>query len=486
MKNTENTTTLHLVETQIGLLKAEEIFEQMANYAETSTDPLHEVERTLFRSLLRLGQALLQRHGQARAESEARREVTSPSGEVLPYHKQATFTYVSIFGDVEIERGYYWAQGASGGVAPMDEEMSRPKRSYSSLLQQWALRLGVVEPFDGSIAWLEEHLGLRVPKRSVEQVVPEAAQDVRDFYEQEALARTAAPGECLVVSLDGKGVPMIKSELADTTKRLKRGQKAQKKKMALVSTIYTVKVQDRSLSRSEAGHLLDIPAQDKQILAQLEDKQHFPAYLKARAEERGAGQVPTAFLADGQPHLWTLKQEICPTAVEILDFHHAREYLWNAAYTFTAEGSPEAKAWVEEQEGRLLQGKVGKVIGGLRLRLAKGTIGKVQPRETAHKVINYFEKNRSRMQYDQYLKAGFPIGSGAVESACKQLIITRMEGSGMRWSVPSAQAMLDLRAVYLNGDWGRYWDFHRQQEHKRLYGASARPAAQPEIKKRAA
>jgi hypothetical protein len=85
-------------------------------------------------------------------------------------------------------------------------------------------------------------------------------------------------------------------------------------------------------------------------------------------------------------------------------------------------------------------------------------------------VINYLDNNRTRMHYDHYLKAGFPIGSGAVESSCKQLVVTRMEGSGMRWSMNGAQAMLKLRSVYLNGDWQRYWTFHRQQEQSRLYG----------------
>ena len=90
------------------------------------------------------------------------------------------------------------------------------------------------------------------------------------------------------------------------------------------------------------------------------------------------------------------------------------------------------------------------------------------------------------MRYDQYLQAGFPIGSGAVESACKQLIVTRMEGAGMRWTVTGAQAMLDLRSVFLNGDWNSYWLFHRTQEHQRLYGVPAQAAEAQKNEKTAA
>ena len=486
MNNTLNTSALHLVETEVALLKAQTIFEHLVGYVQTTAAALHEVEQELFSSLLRIGQSLMQHHANTRAHDEPMREVTNSVGEHLPYHSQRHWMYVSVFGDIEVARAYYWRAG-NGGMAPLDEEMSRPARSYSTLLEQWALRLGVVEPFAASLSWLEEHLGVSVPKRSVEEMTKQAAQDVAAFYEAAAQAfAPAGAGECLVVSVDGKGVPMTKQELATETVRLKRGEKAQQKKMALVATLYTVEREDRYRDLVAGEKLPDVEVKQKQILAELKEKSGFAAYLKTRADERGAASRPVAYLADGQPCLWRMKQEICPEAVEILDFYHASEYLWKAAYTFLAEGSEQAKDWVEQQKWRLLTGKVGSVIGGLRLRIAKGTISGAQKIKRAAQVINYFENNRQRMKYDEYLQAGFPIGSGAVESACKQLVITRMEGSGMRWSMDGAQAMLKLRTVYLNGDWHAYWVFHRQQEHFRLYGAKSRSVEQHEAEKKAA
>jgi hypothetical protein len=84
------------------------------------------------------------------------------------------------------------------------------------------------------------------------------------------------------------------------------------------------------------------------------------------------------------------------------------------------------------------------------------------------------------MRYDQYLAQGWPIGTGVVEGACGHLVKDRMEQAGMRWSKDGAQAVLDLRAVRLNGDWDAYWQFHRQQQHQRLYGAAS-AAASPEV-----
>ena len=74
------------------------------------------------------------------------------------------------------------------------------------------------------------------------------------------------------------------------------------------------------------------------------------------------------------------------------------------------------------------------------------------------------------MKYDECLAAGYPIGSGVVEGACRHLIKDRMEHTGMRWLPSGAQAMLDLRATYLNVEWNGFWKFHMEREDQRLYG----------------
>ena len=66
-------------------------------------------------------------------------------------------------------------------------------------------------------------------------------------------------------------------------------------------------------------------------------------------------------------------------------------------------------------------------------------------------VIGYYENNRQHMRYDEYLAAGYPIGSGVAEGACRHVVKDRLEQTGMRWTINGAQAMLHLRAIYLNG-----------------------------------
>ena len=74
---------------------------------------------------------------------------------------------------------------------------------------------------------------------------------------------------------------------------------------------------------------------------------------------------------------------------------------------------------------------------------------------------------------DTYLARGWPVGTGVVEGACGHLVKDRMEQAGRRWTKAGAQAILDLRALRLNGQGDAYGQFHRQQQHDRLYGTAS-------------
>ena len=98
--------------------------------------------------------------------------------------------------------------------------------------------------------------------------------------------------------------------------------------------------------------------------------------------------------------------------------------------------SSEAHQWVEDRLRRLLEGKVDSVIRSLRYQATQHGL-KGQKRKTVLETAGYYARNRDRMKYDEYLAAGYPIGSGVVEGACRHLVKDRMERSGMRW-IPAA------------------------------------------------
>jgi hypothetical protein len=196
-------------------------------------------------------------------------------------------------------------------------------------------------------------------------------------------------------------------------------------------------------------------------------------HLYAESVARNLGHDrPVICLLDGERALWDAQEVYFPEAVGILDLFHVLEQLWAVAHCFHAEGSDEAKQFVEHRLRDLLQGRVGYVISGLRKRLRAEKLSG-QRRKVVRSAVEYLTNNRSHMRYDEYLAAGYPIGSGVAEGACRHLVKDRMEQTGMRWTVEGAQAMLHVRALYLNDQWGEFLEFRVVQEQARLYQRDA-------------
>lgn len=267
---------------------------------------------------------------------------------------------------------------------------------------------------------------------------------------------------------------------APAHRRRGKGEKANKKRMAAVGAVYTIEPFVRTaddvieeVMRKEARARRPRP-QNKRVRAELlVGKVALFLWLADEVIRRNPdGSKPVIFLSDGERALHDRQSEYLPeNTICILDLFHVMERLWKVAWCFFEEGTQkhEAYRWVEERLKRLLEGKVDSVIRGIRYQATQRSL-KGQKRKTVREAAEYFERNRDRMQYDEYLAMGYPIGSGVVEGACRHLVKDRMERTGMRWLPSGAQAMLDLRATYLNGEWNPFWTFHVAQEDERLYG----------------
>src|SRR6266540_2622659 len=416
---------------------------------ETATQTAYTVELTLFRRLLALGAALLHLFFLTRAAARPAAP-TAPDGSVLDYHDQRLTTYVSVFGKLRFQRHYFVAAGQAG-CCPLDADLS--------------------------VAALETTLR-------------EDAQDVATFYAQARRATDpAAAGAILVVQADGKAVPMVQPPLAEAPLRLGKGQKRTKKKEAIVTSLYTIAPYLRTPQDVRAALLheerrADHPTRPapvgKETRATLAGKAAAMQTLQQRAAQRDGGHIRAhVALSDGAESLQQHMTSTFPTYTLILDIIHASEYLWDTATTVLGESSPVRTAWVAAKLDLMLAGQTGTLISLLTQEAADPTWSAIQ-RQTIERTIGYYERNLAYMRYDYYLAQGWPIGTGVVEGACGHLVKDRMEQAGMRWTVDGAQAMLDLRAVRINGDWDRYWQFHRQQQHHRLYRA-APAAASPEV-----
>jgi hypothetical protein len=177
-------------------------------------------------------------------------------------------------------------------------------------------------------------------------------------------------------------------------------------------------------------------------------------FTRVWAHLREAGwlgpQTVVVVIGDGSEWIWhraTLFVRRC----EILDFWHAMEYAWAYARLQFGEGARRAEQWTGRVAQDLKAGQVQAVIARLQ------TLRPVSPesREALATLIRYYTTHAARMQYDEYQRLGYGIGSGAVESAHKQVVHARLRQAGMRWSEVGARRLLALRLLLLNGEWAR-------------------------------
>jgi len=268
-------------------------------------------------------------------------------------------------------------------------------------------------------------------------------------------------------------------------KRLKKGEKNGQKRMACVGGVYSVDPFRRTaddvlneILRKEKQEQRPKP-QNKRLRAALTrevDGQEVNAkdvvfdWLATELQQRDPHEHRTVVaVMDGETKLRDLQELKIRRAIGILDIWHVTEYLWKLAYCFHREGSEEAEAFVETYLRRLLEGKVNRVIGGIRQMATKRRDLSKSKQEKLEQYLNYFAERREYMKYDEYLAAGYPIGSGVVEGACRHLVKDRMEQAGMRWRIAGAQAILSLRSIYVNEDWDAFHADRIQTEQQRLY-----------------
>ena len=171
---------------------------------------------------------------------------------------------------------------------------------------------------------------------------------------------------------------------------------------------------------------------------------------------------------DGESALEKNTLKYLPGFVIILDLFHVMEKLWVLCYFFCKEGTQESQDWVKKYLYMLLTGKVGYMIGAIKQKVTKGNFSKTKT-DKIYGILNYFEKRKKYMRYDEYLLRGYPIGSGVIEGLCRSFVKDRMELSGMRWTEIGAEAMLELRSAKVNGVWTEFWDYYIDAKKNELY-----------------
>lgn len=445
----------------------------------------------------KLENLLLQAHMDLRAAREVRlARVRAADGSVRPRaEKGHCRPLVTVTGTVMVTRIGYRAPGVPI-VYPADEQLSLPAERYSMGVRELAAIESVRGGYEDARAAVARATGVPVGKRQTEQLARRAAADFTSFYAGRGRpVLPAAAGTVLVLQADGKGIKMRPGSLRPAAARaaaravprqqgrLSRGEVGTRKRMAEVGAVYDLVPVPRTV-----GDILPCPgpklppgpkpqprARNKWLIASVAGTaEQVIADVFAEADRRDPARERTWIaLADGnKDQLAYLRGQAAARGIElpvIIDFIHVTEYLWDAAWCFYPEASPDAGTWVRAHAAAILDGRATGVAAAIRAQAAATEGLSKTKHKTAARTARYLDKHAPWLDYPQALTAGWPISTGVIEGACRHLIKDRMDITGARWSTDGAEAILRLRAIIANGDWNDYWTWHTLQEHRRTH-----------------
>ena len=334
------------------------------------------------------------------------------------FRGKQSLTVVTAHGRIPVERPYYYCGLCRVGHCPLDRRWRLGPAHTTPTVQALAAAVAAEVAYV-QVPGLLDRLG--VPVHLGVTTVEEIAQRVGAAVAQ-APPEIATPAERpLAVAVDGVIVPM-------------RGGN----KEARCAVVYEPEWGAPRTPEAEAGLR-------KEFVGTLRERDRLVQEACRRVTlRRPTPETPVAALGDGAPWIWAGYAQHLEHRVEILDFFHAMEHVGVvAAARFGAE-TPACRHWQQQMREQLLAAGAGPLLCSLRGWKAEGTAAAIRQRE-----LTYFENNRQRMDYPRYLREGWPIGSGAVEGACKHLVADRFKRTGMRWKSHTAEPLIQLRAALL-------------------------------------
>lgn len=466
------------------------------------------VEQVLRTQGAELMRSLMQEHLNWRSMAQVVEPVVGRDGRERTHVRQCTKrNLMTTFGEVQCARPLFGARQASQ-LAPHDAALNLPADSFSFVVRKEVALQAAQTSFDTTLATMARTTSAHVAKRQAEELVVRATADFEAFYRQCALGVTPEnTSKWLILSLDRKGVVMVPRDLTDATReraesstkkldcRKTKGEKDNKKRMAVVAAVYTVAPHVRTPEQVVAGlrHVRDTTRtkppkpEFKRVWASLHRTvEEVVEDLFNEADLRDPDHTKTCYaLVDGESGL---EKHIVAEAARrgrkvtvVLDFIHAIEYVWRASTAFFSEDALQREQWVLQRLTKILHGQVSEVAAGMAHSATLRGLSENE-RKPVDKAVAYLTKRKHMMNYGELLAAGTPIGSGVIEGACRHLICDRLEKAGARWTLDRAEAVMQLRALVANGDFEAYWEYHEACEQVRNHGLRYAGGKAPEVR----
>ena len=366
-------------------------------------------------------------------------------------------TLHGLFGVVTLVRAYYAPlEGTGKGWVPLADQLGIGG-GYTPACQYFMARLCAEQSYEQGLAQFHEVLRPdgreKVSMNKAFEMVRAVTDGLEEQRQREIVERADEPVAVreeitgtMVVSIDAGKVPVRANErlTEDGKKNYDRVFRDSK-----VATVSAVKV-----DREGAAHCTKTSC-----VTGIEHADEFFPRIEVEMSRRSThlAALVLVILGDGAHWIWDRVSDLAEPGQKvwrILDFWHACDHLGTISKVLYGEGSAQFNTSFERWRSLLRKGCVAAVIKQLQELHASGRYTKQQCYHLQGE-INYFTANQQRMLYPLYRSCGLPIGSGVVESACKNVVAKRMKQSGMSWSLDGAKEMLQLRASVTSR---RFWD----------------------------
>ncbi len=374
-------------------------------------------------------------------------------GGKLTYQREREAVVISVFGRVRYRRAYYAGCACGQGQAPRDEQLGIQPGAVSPGLANLLALGGIEMAFEQSVTWLEAFLGFRVSENTIRQETErmgqcQAEQDAewaRQGQDEDCLQaqlRQAQPvPDRLYGSIDAAKVRMeLRTQAAE-------GEKWWDLKLGCWYEAEAVRPAEHSARQREKA-ARDQPvfrATGQRYYCAIDEADRFGQLLWGTGCQVGAERArELVFVCDGAAGIWNLIDHYYPQAVQIVDGYHAADYLKRVAEAAWPD-PPQRRAWLEAATAELWDGQVETVsqaCAALAPRCAE-----------ARTAVGYFTTHAHRIRYAQFRAQGYLIGSGTIESGCKQIVTQRLKRAGAQWTVPGAVYTAKARAAWLSGQW---------------------------------
>jgi hypothetical protein len=367
-----------------------------------------------------------------------------PNERLAGHHDRDAFCN---FGRIRLKnRAYFHNAQTKKGRFPADEALGLQHGGATPAFAQRAMKLVAAHSYQKAAQHLRDE-GLKQATPDLLKAICKKLGPKARRYWREAPAEPARKGvKAVVIATDGAAVPLLPRELRGVKGRAADGKA--KTGEAKIGVRYEALFTPGEEHKRVDGSL--------RLVATLGNHDVFGELL--RADYLRDHQTPpdlVLFMGDGAKWIWNLCRVQFPFAVEILDFYHAMANL-DPLLELWGLGDGERKGMRAKWKDWLLAGKVGDLIGACEARSA----GAQGERAKAWKrAIGYYRSNRGRMRYDEYQAKGWPIGSGAVEGACKTVVVERFQCAGMRWLRKGASNVLPFRTACLSNRTEALWRF---------------------------